>query len=165
MLPRMYQNLKSLYPTPNERIPLVDSPGFSEAHPSFGKPVNGHDMFHGTGKDVVPSIMQNGFDDHFFNPGGYFGAGAYFADDPGLSMSFVKDNPAYMFVCHVILGKQDSQHHATPLQSPLGRDFRPAIGIDSMLGRVNFGSYIRQSEYIVYRFGQCRATYLLRFDH
>ena len=23
MLPRMYQNLKSLYPTPNERIPLV----------------------------------------------------------------------------------------------------------------------------------------------
>ena len=74
-----------MYPTPNERLPLVDTDAFKQqgtAHPSFGMPINGFDLFHGTKKDAVPSIMQNGFDDHFFNPAGYFGAGAYFADDP-----------------------------------------------------------------------------------
>jgi hypothetical protein len=164
----VYSNLKSLYPTPNERCPLVDTPEFAKlgtAHPFFGKAVNGFDLFHGTKKDAVPSIMQNGFDDHFFNPGGYFGAGAYFADDPGLSMSFVDASPSHMFVCNVILGITNDTHFSTPLQSPLGRDFRPAQGVDSMKGRVNFGSFVRQAEYIVYRFGQCKATYLLRFDH
>ena len=158
--------MKQTYPTPNERVPLVLTEGFSEQHPFFGKAVNGHDLFHGTGKDAVPSIMQNGFDDHFFNPTGFFGAGAYFADDPGLSMSFLKDGkaPGHMFVCNVILGVQDKTHHDTPLHKQLGTDFRPPKGIDSMLGRVNFGSYLRQSEYIVYRCGQCKATYLLRFD-
>jgi hypothetical protein len=164
----IYSSLKSVYPSPNERCPLVDTPDFARlgaAHPFFGKPVNGCDLFHGTKQDAVPLIMQNGFDDHFFNPGGYFGAGAYFADDPGLSMSFVDASPSHMFVCNVILGITNDTHHTTPLQSPLGRDFRPALGVDSMKGRVNFGSFVRQSEYIVYRFGQCKATYLLRFDH
>ena len=134
-------------------------------HPMFGKPVNGFDLFHGTKKDAVPSIMQSGFDDHFFNPNGFFGAGAYFADDPGLSMSFVDSSPSHMFVCSVVLGVTNEEHYHKPLNSALGRDFRPAHGIDSMKGRVNFGSWLRQAEYIVYRFGQCKATYLLRFDH
>jgi hypothetical protein len=146
----------------------VDTPDFARlgtAHPFFGKPVNGYDLFHGTKKDAVPSIMQNGFDDHFFSPSGYFGAGASFADDPGLSMSFVDASPSHMFVCNVILGNMDDTHYQAPIESPLGRDFRPAPGVDSMKGRVNFGSLLRQAEYIVYRFGQCKATYLLRFDH
>jgi hypothetical protein len=153
---------------PNERYPLVDTPEFrqqKEAHPFFGKVVNDFDLFHGTGKHAVPSIMQNGFDDHFFNPDGYFGTGAYFADDPGLSMSFVDAAPSHMFVCHVILGRTNDDHYRTPIDSRLGRDFRPAHGVDSIKGRINLGSYLRQAEYIVYRFGQCKATYLLRFDH
>ncbi len=168
MFHSIYTNMRSSYANPNERYPLVDTPAFKQqgkAHPFFGKPVNGYDLFHGTAKDAVPSIMQNGFDDHFFNPGGFFGAGAYFADDPGLSMSFVDSSPSHMFVCNVILGNMNDTHYNTPMTSPLGRDFRPAHGVDSMKGRIEFGSYLRQAEYIVYRFGQCKATYLLRFDH
>ena len=154
--------MKKNYPAPNERTPLVHSDKFSEAHPSFGRPVNGHDLFHGTKQDCVPAIIQNGFDDHFFNPEGYFGAGAYFADDPGLSMTYVDDSPkaGYMFVCSVILGVTDSSHHDTPLDDPLGTDFRPDKGVDSIKGRVTYGSWLRQSEYIVYRFGQCKASSL-----
>ena len=169
MFDRVYDHLKSLYPNPNERMPLVDTESFKqlgEAHPFFGKPVNECDLFHGTKKENVPSIMQNGFDDHFFNPSGYFGAGAYFADDPGLSMSFIElSSPSHMFVCNVILGVVNDEHFDPPLDNPLGRDFRPRVGVDSMKGRVNFTGWIRQTEYIVYRFGQCKATYLLRFDH
>ncbi len=162
----VYHGMRSNYPVPNERIPLVDVPGFSISHPSFGKPVNGFDLFHGTKKDAVSSIMTNGFDDHFFNPEGYFGAGAYFADDPGLSFSYLGGgNPGHMFVSSVILGNTDDQHWHAPLDRPLGTDFRPAKGVDSLKGRIHFPPFgVRQSEYIVYRFGQCKATYLLRFD-
>ena len=128
-----------MYPTPNERLPLVDTDEFKQqgtAHPNFGKPVNGFDLFHGTKKDAVPSIMQNGFDDHFFNPAGYFGAGAYFADDPGLSMSFIDASPSHMFVCNVTMGNTDETHWHKPRDSPLGRDYRPPHGIDSVKGRI-----------------------------
>jgi hypothetical protein len=160
--------MKSLYPNPNERYPLVDSEAFKQqgrSHPMFGKPVNGFDLFHGTKKDAVPSIMQNGFDDHFFNPNGYFGAGAYFADDPALSMSFVDSSPSHMFVCNVALGVTNDTHYHTPRTTQLGADFRPPHGVDSIKGRITYGGWLRQAEYIVYRFGQCKATYLLRFDH
>ena len=141
--PRVYSNLRKMYPTPNERLPLVDTDEFKQqltAHPNFGKPVNGFDLFHGTKKDAVPSIMQNGFDDHFFNPDGYFGAGAYFADDPGLSMSFIDASPSHMFVCNVILGNTDETHYKTPRNSTLGRDFRPPHGVDSVKGRITYVS-------------------------
>jgi hypothetical protein len=146
----------------------VDTPDFARlgtAHPFFGKPVNGCDLFHGTKKDTVASIMQNGFDDHFFSPSSYFGACASFADDSGLAMSFVDWYSGHMLVCNVILGNMDDTHYQAPIESPLGRDFRPAPGVDSLKGRVKFGSWLRQAEYLVYRFGQCKPTYLLRFDH
>jgi len=165
---RVYKHMKSLYPNPNERYPLVDSEAFKQqgrGHPMFGKPVNGFDLFHGTKKDAVPSIMQNGFDDHFFNPNGYFGAGAYFADDPALSMSFVDSSPSHMFVCNVALGTTNDEHYGTPRTTALGADFRPPHGVDSIKGRITYSGILRQAEYIVYRYGQCKATYLLRFDH
>ena len=167
MLHSVYTKMSS-YTNPNERYPLVDTPAFKQqgkAHPFFGRPVNGYDLFHATSKDAVPNVMQNGFDDHFFNPGGFLGGGAYFADDTGLTMSFVDASPSHIFVCSAILGNRDDTHFNTPLDSPLGRDFRPAHGVDSMKARITFGSYLRQAEYIVYRFGQCKPTYLLRFDH
>lgn len=166
-----YTGIRDTYPDPNERIPFVDSPEFSTQHKYFGKPKNGFDLFHGTDKDAASGIVKNGFDDHFFSAEGFFGAGAYFADDPGLSFSyFSKDdpsarpNPCHLLVCSVALGNMDDQHWHTPLHKKLGRDFRPAKGVDSLKGRIYYNSYLRQSEYIVYRFGQCKATYLLRLD-
>jgi hypothetical protein len=43
-------------------------------------------LFHGT--SAALEILKQGFDDHFWNAGGYFGRGAYFADDPNLSTGF-----------------------------------------------------------------------------
>ena len=57
---RVYHDIKSMYANPNERCPLVDTEAFKQQgrdHPMFGKPANGFDLFHGTKKDAVPSIM------------------------------------------------------------------------------------------------------------
>ena len=171
---RLYATLKRTYPRPNERCPLVDTQEFvqqQDKHPSFGRPVNGSDLFHGTKRDAYGSIVRNGFDDHYFKSGGMFGGGAYFADDPGLSMGYLdeKKNPSpvegHMFVCNVILGNMDDSHYRTPIHSSIGADFRPPLGVDSIKGRIWWGSILRQAEYIVYRFGQCKPTYLLVFDH
>jgi hypothetical protein len=58
---RLYATLLQTYPHPNERCPFVDTPEF-EKHPSFGKPVNGRDLFHGTKSHAYGSIVRNGFD-------------------------------------------------------------------------------------------------------
>jgi hypothetical protein len=96
-----------------------------------------------------------------------FGGGAYFADDPGLSMSYLDtgSTEGHMFVCNVILGNMDDSHFRNPISSALGQGFRPQLGVDSIKGRCVIGSILRQAEYIVYRFGQCKPTYLLVFDH
>ncbi len=61
VLVRLYATLLQTYPDPNERFPFVDTPEF-EKHPSFGKPVNGRDLFHGTKSHAYGSIVRNGFD-------------------------------------------------------------------------------------------------------
>jgi hypothetical protein len=160
--------MKTLHPNPNERYPLVDSEAFKQqgrSHPMFGKPVNDSDLFHAAKKDAVPSIMQDGFSDDYLKSSGYFGAGAYFHDDPGLSMSFVDSSPSHLFVCSVVLGVTNDEHYLRPLTSALGADFRPPHGVDSIKGRISYGGMLRQAEYIVYKSGTCKATYLLRFDH
>ncbi len=170
---RLYATLKRTYSPPNERCPLVDTQEFVQGqgtHRSFGQPVNGCDLFHATKRDAYASIVRNGFDDHYFKSTGMFGGGAYFADDPGLSMTYLdeKKNPieeGHMFVCSVILGNMDDSHFRNPISSALGQGFRPPLGVDSIKGRCVFGSILRQAEYIVYRFGQCKPTYLLVFDH
>jgi hypothetical protein len=175
VLLRLYASLKKTYTFPNERCPLVDTQEFAKlgkAHPSFGKPVNEYDLFHGAKKYVFyeqfRSILQNGFDGHYFKSTGMFGEGAYFADDPSLSMVHFGSsllNEGHMFVCNVILGNMDDTHYQTPLHISLGDDFRPNLGVDSIKGRTWMGGDSRQAEYIVYRFGQFKATYLLVFDH
>lgn len=109
-------------------------------------------------------LTTAGFDDHYWNPGGYFGRGAYFADDPNLSAGFVgATNPRTMFVCSVLLGRQQDKS-ATPLTTPLGAAFYPDKGYDSVKGCIIYNGTQREMEHIVYRYGQAKPRYMLRFD-
>ena len=96
---------------------------------------------------------------------GFFGRGMYFADDPNLSHGFTDPKGAdhrVIFVCSVLLGRQHDRS-STPISTPLGADFFPAIGYDSVKGRIVYNGTLREMEYIVYRYGQARIKYVLHY--
>jgi hypothetical protein len=83
-----------------------------------------------------------------------------------LSISYTgSTNPRTIFVCSVLLGNVDNRS-GTPIEQPLGPDFFPGHGYHSVKGRIWYGNppTVRQNEYIVYRYGQARIRYMLRFD-
>ena len=121
-------------------------------------------LFHGTKKDAVKSIIHGGLDDRFWNSSGMFGAGAYHADDPNLSLSFTSpSNPRTIFVCKVLLGKIYDLS-AQPISAALGSGFRVPVGYNSVKGRIIYGGNLREMEYIVYRYGQTQPLYMIKFD-
>ena len=63
----------------------------------------------------------------------------------------------------VLLGKQ-KDWSAKPLQNPLGADFFPEVGYNSVKGCIVYNGVLREMEYIVYRYGQAKPRYLLRFN-
>lgn len=66
-------------------------------------------LFHGSKSLGIKGIKESGFDSRFFNPTGFYGRGAYFADDPELSNRFTDKNEnglRQMFIVKVALGKQ-----------------------------------------------------------
>eukprot|EP00047_Mylnosiga_fluctuans_P009655 m.12416 g.12416 ORF g.12416 m.12416 type:complete len:2363 (-) comp2729_c0_seq1:86-7174(-) len=124
------------------------------------------ELFHGTKDNAIQPILKGGFDDHFWKSTGYFGRGAYFADDPSLSAGFTEQtNPRTIFVCSVLLGRQQDLS-ATPLTKAKGADFFPDHGYNSVKGCIQYNNSnkIREMEYIVYRYGQAKPLYMLRFD-
>lgn len=126
--------------------------------------INERDLYHGTG--AVREILNYGFDDHYWNSSGYFGRGAYFADDPNLSAVFAPESPSghrAIFICEVLLGTQLDES-GTPISTPKGPEFFPPVGYDSVKGRIVKGGTLREMEYIVYRFRQARPKYLLKFS-
>ena len=55
------------------------------------------------------SIKEFGFDSRYFGTYGFYGRGAYFADDPTISHNFTApdaEGNRYMFIVKVALGKQ-----------------------------------------------------------
>jgi hypothetical protein len=68
-------------------------------------------------------------------------------------------------VCSVLLGRQQDLS-ATPITDRLGADFFPDKGFSSVKGRIAHGANggPREMEYIVYRYGQARPKYMLRFN-
>jgi hypothetical protein len=163
--------LRSMYEI---RSSIVDG-HYMAMRDEFQKTIGGGDvneqlLFHGTDDSVVEAILRGGFDDRFWKASGYFGRGAYFADDPNLSVGYTKappgGGPRSIFICSVILGRVDDRS-ANPITKAMGPDFYPAVGFNSVKGRIQYGTppTLREMEYIVYRYGQAKPLYLLRFDY
>ena len=127
----------------------------------FGKPVNGFDLFQGVMNREESITMQTAFLKQFSEEGMYFGSGAYFNDDP--ATSFAYSHRQSIFVSSVILGVVNDTHYHTPVSTPIcARSFKPDV--DSLKGRVLYCSTLKGTDYVVYRFGQCKPTYWLRFE-
>lgn len=128
-----------------------------------GSNPNERKLFHGTTIDGSKGILENGFDDRFFNPQGawgkymydvalnelfhlYLGAGAYFADDPRKSHVYTAAEGAnqthVMFYNKVTLGKES-------VQAQLNKMTSAPKGFHSVKGTA-----FHYTEYIVYRYGQ-----------
>lgn len=76
-----------------------------------GEKTNERFLFHGSKEDGIIGIYEGGFDSRFFAKDGYYGRGAYFADDASKSHEYVDTCPTFnnlycMFVCKVALGRQ-----------------------------------------------------------
>ncbi|CAF4693767.1 unnamed protein product, partial [Rotaria sp. Silwood2] len=69
---------------------------------------NEQELFHGTKSAGIQGITEDGYDDRYFNKGGLYGHGAYFADDPNKSHGYTEVNTAngthVMFYNKVLLG-------------------------------------------------------------
>ncbi len=90
-------------------------------------------MFHGSKEAGITGIYEGGFDSRYFAKDGYYGRGAYFADDSSKSHQYVEKCPKYnnlncMFLCKVALGKQE--HCKQAANGKLG----PSPGYHSILG-------------------------------
>ncbi|CAF4081434.1 unnamed protein product [Adineta steineri] len=121
-----------------------------------GSNPNERKLFHGTKTDGMRGIVENGFDDRFFNPDGAWGAGAYFADHPLKSHKYTDvegpNTTHVMFYNKVTLGKESIQGQINNKLVAAPKDFHSVRG-----------TCFPYTEYIVYRFGQAlphlRITY------
>eukprot|EP01059_Diplonema_ambulator_P036700 TRINITY_DN926_c0_g2_i1.p1 TRINITY_DN926_c0_g2~~TRINITY_DN926_c0_g2_i1.p1 ORF type:complete len:1200 (+),score=408.55 TRINITY_DN926_c0_g2_i1:80-3679(+) len=74
----------------------------------YGKAPDMIEGFHGTHEDNVLSIARHGFDP-LRRAGQVYGEGEYFAKNPCVSMGYCRWG-GFMFLCKLILGKQDTDH-------------------------------------------------------
>ncbi|CAF3741639.1 unnamed protein product [Rotaria sordida] len=108
---------------------------------------NEQELFHGTKTAGIEGITEDGYDDRYFNKGGLYGHGAYFADDPNKSHGYTELNAAngthVMFYNKVLLGKP------TILTATDNTLVSAPHGFHSVIGK-----HTAMTEYIVYRYGQ-----------
>jgi hypothetical protein len=118
---------------------------------------NERELFHGTSIEAANSIKDAGFDNRWFKAG-FFGKGAYFADDPKKSHDYNAGNPGtskrIMFVCKVALGEIEDRGHNTD-----NTITAPKKGKHSITG---FGANLR--EFIVYRYGQAIPKFMVTYS-
>lgn len=111
-------------------------------------------LFHGTKtQDAANSIKYAGFDSRYFAKGGYYGRGAYFAEDPCKSHDYTGAPNRKMFIANVALGKQE---HLTKADN---NKTGPNIGFHSILGTAGSAK-----EYIIDRMGQAKLLYLITYQ-
>jgi hypothetical protein len=89
-------------------------------------------------------VLAGNFENSYYAPGKW-GRGAYFADDPNKSHEYVgKEKEKYMFLCKVILGRQNVLIAYDITLHAAGKDF------DSVFADIPPPNY---KEYIVYKYG------------
>ncbi|CAF3369854.1 unnamed protein product, partial [Rotaria sp. Silwood2] len=114
---------------------------------SRGYDPNEHKLFHGTRGPGIAGIVEDGFDDRFFDPTGAWGHGAYFADNPAKSYKYSTSGGAtqglVMFYNKVILGIESVQNTVNKKLTSAPQGFHSVKG-----------TAFQFTEYIVYRFGQ-----------
>ncbi|CAF1548147.1 unnamed protein product [Rotaria sp. Silwood1] len=108
---------------------------------------NEQELFHGTKSAGIIGITEDGYDDRYFNAGGLYGHGAYFADDPNKSHGYTEvnatDGTRVMFFNKVLLG------NPTTLTATNNSLISAPHGFHSVIGK-----HAAMTEYIVYRYGQ-----------
>ncbi|CAF1156498.1 unnamed protein product [Rotaria sp. Silwood1] len=108
---------------------------------------NEQELFHGTKSAGIIGITEDGYDDRYFNAGGLYGHGAYFADDPNKSHGYTEvnaiDGTRVMFFNNVLLG------NPTTLTATNNSLISAPHGFHSVIGK-----HAAMTEYIVYRYGQ-----------
>ena len=98
-----------------------------------GQKTNEKFLFHGSKEAGIFGIYDGGFDSRYFAKDGYYGRGAYFADESSKSHDYTEQCPKFnnlrcMFLCKVALGKQE--HCKQSANGKLG----PSPGYHSILG-------------------------------
>ncbi len=114
-------------------------------------------LFHGTSEIGSEGITKANFENSYYKPSGMYGSGAYFADDPKKSHSYTQPNPnknneRIMFICNVILGKEQILNKAS------NNRHAPDIGFDSVIGKAGSAT-----EYIVYKYGQAKPLFRVHY--
>ncbi|CAF1083299.1 unnamed protein product [Rotaria sp. Silwood1] len=106
-------------------------------------------LFHGTSGTSIDGILNDGFDDRYWNSGKW-GHGAYFAKNPAVSHGFARqdatDQTRVMFYSKVTLGKQQTLQNTDGNLKAAPKGFHSVHGIPPGTTNVD--------EFIVYRYAQ-----------
>jgi poly [ADP-ribose] polymerase 10/14/15 len=127
-----------------------------------GKSVEREWLFHGTTDDIVPKIIQQGFNRSFCGRNATaYGKGVYFARDSSYSTSATYSKPDMsgvqrMFVCRVAVGEYCQGKR--DLLTPDFKDSAKHLLYDSTVDNVRDPSI-----YVTYHDGQAYPEYLVKF--
>ena len=115
-------------------------------------------LFHGTDKDTVPKIIQQGFNRSFCGKNmTKYGKGVYFARDSSYSFPYAKADAQgvkSMFLCRVVVGE-----YCTGVLDACV----PAARIGSVLFDTTVDDMADPSIYVTYKDAQAYPDYLVRF--
>jgi poly [ADP-ribose] polymerase len=151
-----------------KNVYTIEIEGMAKAFQTKGVALgNVHELWHGTKKANVLSILKSGLQ---VSPpstariaGKMFGNGVYFAPASTKSLNYAygywdgsRDNNCFMFLASVAVGK--SYVPSSPSDGPF-----PRRGFDSVWAKAG-RSGVQNDEVIVYRNEQCNLTHLVEFD-
>jgi len=128
-------------------------------------------LFHGTKVDVVPVIINQGFEERVASLNGLFGAGCYFAENSSKSDEYVAlDNlkQGYIFLSRVCLGtpyiaKKSMNSIRRPPLLPNNQQVADSVLGDCQRTGAKGAFLQRYREFIVYDRTQCYPEFLITY--